>query len=353
MNTILNASIVSPAVLGLTFSFFSLLAIWAALSDRHWFQRFVIILLAPLPLLILPNPEQRLSHGLYIDFALQMLFVATITIVGRCVWYAAVDRRWPFGKFSLSDLCLAVVACSLIFGGVTWPSEGPFAYIDWPISICFAATAAISVWGALGRQPTLARWSACVVIVIGIGIMVRSSISPGIGVLSNDWTLCAAIWLQSGAILISLLLFRYRREHHTQDRILATGWIARFTCVAVGLALVVPLCAAYTYLVRPIVIPDASLPHLTLTNNCWLPDGNWTGETVVSSRSPIRAPVNCGPLSRRIAKPLRSPTLLAGWHRVFQSTTPRSQRAMSISPSETWLEQDAFADRLPSRRSRG
>jgi hypothetical protein len=157
-----------------SFTCVGLVALWAATSPRHWFVRAAGVVVALLPLLVVPAYEPL------VVFALQSLVVTAGVLVYRwrrarvahqAMHSATADPERPAGfRFSLSSLLLAMVllaVASLIAARL--PKLNVYAWSSALVvgTACGLATL-IAAWMFVSPRRWLA-WQVGLVLCIGLG----------------------------------------------------------------------------------------------------------------------------------------------------------------------------------------
>ncbi|MCH7728187.1 MAG: hypothetical protein IH991_17175, partial [Planctomycetes bacterium] len=252
---------------------FSLSAVWAAVSTRHWFWRLLVLLVIAAIML----PARAYSFAvlfLVYSFAIVFIVAASRAVIGR-IQRSKQDslKEQTAGKwfrFTLSDFIFGTVIVSSFAGivGIAVRHEVPFenlfffydleleitamrAYFIFPGVIAVSALAAI--WLIIGRSVLWLR-------LIGFFLAIAMCDTA---VLGSHWsTMTFALLLITWLICYDIARGRVK-EVETERKTRSCSrlrWIGFAGCAIFMLVPLVPCSYIYWKLVRPIDVPPQTRP---------------------------------------------------------------------------------------------
>jgi hypothetical protein len=222
-------------------SLVGLLAIWAALSRRHWFVRAAAVGGLICSLAVVPA------------YALVQIFLAEVTcvvvpLVGGRLWR---ERRF---SFRLADLFLiTVVVASVVLLAKNAPKPVlQLGYLGWGAACGYAALAGLGAWKLAGRKWLRAS------LLAGLPLA-----AAAIGPFSWLFLWDAPIWFWYAALpLLAVVVWACLSLFGAQKVVNARQWsAARLTLAALFIALMVLPTVAYYQMIFPTPAPVATLPN--------------------------------------------------------------------------------------------
>ena len=152
-----KAAVVLGAAIAVPYCFYSVVAIWAGRSRRHWFLRAMVV--AAALLLLLPIR----AHEVYVFFLILVGVILAMLAVVRRFENAVTDDRTEYVeppvrrplRFGLTDLFLLILLVAILTTATTYVFRQPilFGWLDMLLTSTSSAVAALATaWLVFGRK---------------------------------------------------------------------------------------------------------------------------------------------------------------------------------------------------------